>query len=321
MEQKNNKKKKRFRLYDLFNPEGNGKGVQKLEEGPADLGRFFKLYGRNITNMLYMNLLMLFGNFPILLGLFSGNFNRTSYSPSSPIFAHLYGMMDHISGAPAAANPVIAAIFNIHGRQSSISINTTMTYVFYALTLLVIFTYGPVNIGINYICRSIVKCEPVSAFSDFFYAIKKNFKQGLILGIIDIAFTILFLYDLYFFIVCGYQMFFYAMLIIVFGYIMMRFYIYMLAITFELSIWKIIKNSLIFTFINIKRNILAFSGILAMVVIEFIIVTTFFPLSFALPTILFFSTSAFMGAYAAYPKIKEVMIDPQIKAAGTAKNR
>ena len=315
MEDKNSGKKKRFRLYDLFNPQGNGKGVPKLDDEPENLKKFFKLYGRNITNILYMNLLMIFGNFPILLGIFAGNFNKTSYSPSSPIFAQLYGMMDHVSGRLSASNAVTAAIFNIHGRQSTISVNTTTTYIFYALTLLILLTYGPVNIGINYVCRTIIRCNPVSAFSDFFTGIKKNLKQGLILGVIDILFTVLFIYDLYFFLVCGYNMFFFAMLIIVFGYIMMRFYIYMLAITFELSIWKIIKNSLIFTMLNFKRNLLAFSGIVIMLLIEYFILNSFFPLAFAIPTIMFFSTSAFMGAYAAYPKIKEVMIDTQAKGA------
>jgi hypothetical protein len=48
-------------------------------------------------------------------------------------------------------------------------------------------------------------------------------------------------------------------------YIVMRFYMYQLMITFDLSIKKILKNSLIFTVLGIKRNVLALLGIVLLV--------------------------------------------------------
>ena len=50
-------------------------------------------------------------------------------------------------------------------------------------------------------------------------------------------------------------------------YFVMRYYMYVQMVTFKLKIFKIFKNSLIFALIGIKRNVVAFLGILASVVI------------------------------------------------------
>ena len=44
-------------------------------------------------------------------------------------------------------------------------------------------------------------------------------------------------------------------------YFFMRFYIYLLLVTFDLSIRKILKNALIFTMLGIKRNLMGFLGV------------------------------------------------------------
>ena len=96
-------------------------------------------------------------------------------------------------------------------------------------------------------------------------------------------------------------------------YLMMRNYFYLLLITFDLSIWKIIKNSLIFTLLGFKRNIVAFIGMLLVVGLEILIFGIFIPLGIIFPFIFLFSLPMFFGVFAAYPKIKEIMIDPQMQ--------
>ena len=308
MDEQKKKKEKKHLLYRLFNPQGNGKGIEKEDlEGPDNIVKCFKLIGRNFTNMFYLNLLFIFGNFPIMFGLFalSGNLNTPSTAASSSMFAPLYGAMKFSS------SPVTAALYGVHGVQAAISTPTTLTYVFFALTLLVVFTFGFVNTGVTYIMRSIVRQQPYSIMSDFFYAIKKNKKQSFIMGIIDCAVFALLAYDLMFFYMNG-SAFFYVNLIILSLYMMMRYYSYILLITFDLSIWKIIKNSLIFTILNFKRNIVAFIGMLLVVAIEWMILTMYFPVGVILPFVFLFSIPMFFGAFAAYPKIKEIMIDPQM---------
>ena len=92
----------------------------------------------------------------------------------------------------------------------------------------------------------------------------------------------------------------------------MRYYIYIQMVTFKLSIVKILKNSMIFALIGMKRNILALLGIAVILVLEvmFLLVTALQPVAVAAPLAILFSTFAYMKVYAAYFKIKEIMIDP-----------
>ena len=87
-------------------------------------------------------------------------------------------------------------------------------------------------------------------------------------------------------------------------------------VTFNLSVFKILKNSLIFSLLGFKRNLVAFLGILAGILIELICIIgaggILLPFGIALPFIILFSMFAYMKVYAAYFKIKEVMIDPYL---------
>ena len=47
--------------------------------------------------------------------------------------------------------------------------------------------YGPATCGLTYILRNYTRQEHAWTFSDFFDRAKKNFKQGLLAGIIDIC--------------------------------------------------------------------------------------------------------------------------------------
>jgi 1-acyl-sn-glycerol-3-phosphate acyltransferase len=51
------------------------------------------------------------------------------------------------------------------------------------LVVIMAITWGWQNIGATYVLRGLVRGDPVFVFSDFFYAIKKNLKQGFLLAI------------------------------------------------------------------------------------------------------------------------------------------
>ncbi len=302
------KKKKHF-LYNLFNPEGKGPDIPKDDlQGPDNLSKCFKLLGRNLTNLLTLNLFIIFGNFPLMFGLFAltGNLSTPSTAASSSLFAPLFGVMKF------DGSPITSALFGVHGLQSAIYTPTLWTYVFMGLSLLVLFTYGYVNVGVTHVLRSMVRREPISLWADFTGVIKRNKKQGLIMGALDAIIIGLLIYDIIFFALNTSAMMYVNMLILAL-YMIMRFYIYILLITFDLSIWKIIKNSLIFTLLNFKRNIVALIGILLLAALTWTLFTLFIPVGVALGFTFLFSVSMYFGAYAAYPKIKEIMIDPQMK--------
>lgn len=309
--QKEGTKKKKFTLYKLFNPEGNGKGVSKADTSPRTFKNFFKIFWRNIGALFSVNIMCVLGNFPVLIFMFglSGNLNHVSTTASSLLFSPLYGIICNSGITPASA-----ALFGVHGVQTSLTITSTASYILMGLGALVIFTFGIVNVGTTYILRNIVKGEPLFLWQDFTYAIKRNWKQGLILGIIDSLMLVLLLYDIFFFFVNARTSFTLALLIVMLFmtliYLFMRFYMYIIMVTFDLKLTKIIKNSFIFALLGLKRNFVAFIGIALSVILTYYLFAVFMPLGIMIPFVILFSGCSFMAAYAAYPKIKEIMIDP-----------
>lgn len=308
--------KKSFNLYELFNGNKNGKGVKKTDKiTDFNFVNFFKLYFRNFGKMIQINLLFVIGNFPILFYLFarSGNLSIQSLTATNILNSSFHGVM--LGGN---FTPVTMALNGILGYRTLNYVPTRATYICMALTALMIFTFGFVNIGTAYILRNIVKGEPVFLMSDFFYAIRRNWKQALIFGIIDCAICLLLVYDVVFFYYnIGVSFFtnvcFYMSLFLVLLYFMMRFYIYPMMITFDLSIFKMIKNAFIFALIGIKRNLCAVLGIVFFALLCYGLLLTYAPLGLLTPILILFGTGAFIAIYAAYPKIKEVMIDPYYK--------
>lgn len=106
---------------------------------------------------------------------------------------------------------------------------------------------------------------------------------------------------------------FYTCLFLLIVYSFMRCYIYLIAVTFKLSIFKIFKNAFIFAFLGIKRNILAILGIFAVCFINFYIFACIPMVGILLPLIITLGTCTFIGSYAAYPVIKKYMITPYYK--------
>ena len=62
--------------------------------------------------------------------------------------------------------------------------------------------------------------------------------------------------------------------------------------------------------LGFKRNIAAFLASLLIWGIDYYLLIVIFPVGIILPVMFLVSLTQFMGIYAAYPKIKEIMIDP-----------
>lgn len=303
----------RFKLFDITK---DGKGIGKSSSlRRSSLKRFFISYKDNIGKITTVNILMVLGNFPIffLIAALAGYTKAEAYLPFSDLFHGFSGTF-----ASEGVTPDTMTLLSTGGIQEQILVPTTLTYVFYAIGALVIFTFGFVNVGTAYILRNIAKGEPVFVFSDFIYAVKRNWRQALIYGIIDVLINGILLFNLYN-LIFGESAFFasvlfWATVILFIIYFMMRYYIYIQMVTFKLSIFKIIKNSLIFTLVGMKRNVVALFGIALMLLFEFLFVFAFggvlISFAVALPLLIFFSSAAYMKVYAAYFKIEELMIEP-----------
>ncbi len=302
-------KKKKWGFFSSYMKDG--KGV-KEEDIITDFNfiNFFKLYARRFIKLIWVNALYIVGNFPLifLLLALSNYFSDAGTSPSSELFAVVNG----IGTAAGNLGDTLAPLLGIHGSMGTIFSPTWVTYVLYGIAALFILTFGPVNAGCTYIIRNLVKSEHVFMWQDFIGTIKQNWKQALPMGILDLAVLGLSIYSLisYYYNYANYYILFWMMLLIIMLYSFMRFYLYTIMVTFELKFFQIIKNSMIFTLLGFGRNIILFSGIAMLVLLTVWLGSLFLPLGVISLFMILFSSSAFMGMYAAYPMVKKYMIDP-----------
>ncbi len=308
---KDNKNNKRFKMLNIAR---DGKGLSKAPENRSGFKRFFRTLFDNFGKIVSVNIFMVLGNFPVifLIAVFSGYTKLSALIPMTDVFQNLDGII-----AADGITPFKMTLYAVEGLQNNILISTPLTYVFYALGALTLFTFGLVNVGTAYILRNIAKGDPVFVWSDFWYAVKRNWKQALPFGIADVLINVILLYNVYT-LSTGTDfmasMLFWSNIVIFAVYFCMRFYIYVQMLTFKLSIFKILKNSLIFSLVGFKRNILAVLGIAFGVLVEVALLFGFggllMPFAIAAPLALLFSAFAYMKVYAAYFKIEEIMIIP-----------
>ena len=310
---KNGKKGFFARIFD-FQKDGPGISKKSADTGTG-LKRFFISYRDNFDKILYANILMVLGNFPVifLIMAFLGYTKTESTMPMYDLFQSLVPFFNE-----EAATPFGMTMYALAGIQNQITVPTPLTYVLYGAGALVLLTFGIVNVGTAYILRNIAMGEPVFTLHDFWYAIKRNWKQALPFGIIDLLVNGILVFNIYNMMISDQNFFESTMLwmnvVILILYFFMRYYIYVQMVTFKLSLFKIIKNSMIFALLGFKRNIVALLGILVCVAFEIFFLFSLggilMPFGVAAPLAILFSSFAYMKVYAAYFKIKEIMIDP-----------
>ncbi len=283
----------------------------KYIKAPTDFKGFFVVLGRKFWNLSTSNMIFVLANFPIffLLFTFAGHLDKTVTAVLNPLYPAFYGF------STISDNSFLASISERVSQLGTISVPTAATKVFWALSLLTVITFGLSNAGFTYLLRGYTRGDGVFVFGDFFGAIKRNWKQAIILGILDILACIALIWDCIFWSAQAgygflYAIFFYLSLFFIFVYVCMRFYAYTIMITFDLSIKKILKNSFIFAFLGAKRNIVALLGIAVVAFTNYMLLGILLPAAVMLPVIITISLCSFMAMYASYPVIKKYMIDP-----------
>ena len=308
--------KKSLKLLRVFDWNAGNKPDAPHEDTRPTLKRYFKLLGRRFWKLVSLNIMMipmiipLFVIFYLLVG------NARTPTQGDVLFAQLYGA-NYIQ-----ATPDTSMLLDLFGRQMYIPVYRTGTYIGVAICALVMLvTWGWQNVGVAYILRSLVRGEPVFLFSDYFYAVKRNLKGGLLLGMLDLFVIFLTVFDfIYFYGMIGsfwMDVCFWGICALGILYFFMRFYMYLMLVTFDMSIKKILKNALIFTTLGIKRNVMALIGIVLLTLIDVILFIAFMPMNFPialiLPFLYYFSFTSFTSTYAAYPIIDRYMIAPYRK--------
>lgn len=193
----------------------------------------------------------------------------------------------------------------------------------YIIISLPILTNGLANVGITNVARNTARDKHSFGLSDFFETVKKNFKQGLLAGIINAVILFLITFSLWFyytgkgtFAVIGLGI----SLSMLFVFTVMNFYLWTLIITFKFTLKQAYKNSFKFVFINMFKNLLCLFVrilIIAINVVIFFISGNYWPLALFIELLIFALTypsfNALLIQYCTFPAIKKYIIDPYYK--------
>lgn len=307
---------KKNKLFGFFDYNRDNRPDAKEEDTTPTLKRYFKVLGRRFWKLISLNLMMLPLIIPALICIYLYISMQQTPVSGEVLFPQLLGA-SAVGGTPTAT-----LLFDLFGAQQNIPIFTTGTYIGMGICIaFLVITWGWQNVGAAYIVRNMVRGEPVFIWSDYFYAIKRNLKEGFFLGLIDAVVLFVLGFDIsYFWGRTGsftLDFGFFATLALIVLYFLMRFYIYLLLVTFDLSIFKILKNALIFSMLGFKRNIMGVLGIalitgIHVLLIPLLITTPLSGLPIILPFIWYMALVTFTSAYAAYPVIDRYMIAPYI---------
>ncbi len=194
---------------------------------------------------------------------------------------------------------------------------------FYILMSIPIVTTGLAQVGMAYICRMVARDKHVFVVSDFFGAIKRNWKRALPLGIINLVINIIFAADMYVWyifwtqdiinktwgsIIFAVSMFLFAMLSFA------RFYQYTLMVTFDYNLKTIIKNSWLMATIGIKHNLIIGATLLLLYFGAYGLLCIDVRFGIAAITMigffLFPAFRMFLIQFNVFPEIKRSIIDP-----------
>lgn len=194
----------------------------------------------------------------------------------------------------------------------------------YVLVSLPVVTRGMAEAGMAYVTRNFSREKPVFLPSDFWDTIKKNWKQSLLFGIVELLVGAVVAYSLYYYVMACTVEFslgtilplaiaLFATAMIVF----MRYYLYLQIITFKFSFKQIVRNSALFAMAGVKQNLVITGALLAIyaVVLFGLVYLTGFTLGLVILgyLLVFPAFRSFLIQYTVFPLIQKAIIDPYYK--------
>ena len=236
-------------------------------------------------------------------------------------FLAFFGFFDYTSSGKGIAKdaPVKRPFFKfweIFGAKFWKLLHVNLIYFLFCLPVI---TIGPATVALTHVIRKFILEQPIFVFDEFLEAFKKNFKQGLFIGIVDIIFIIAFVVSaIYRFQHMNHDTSFMNVMLTSItlasgAFIwMMHFYIYPQIAALTLSMNQIIKNSFYLTILGIKRNV--FTLIISAVMVAAMVITI--ELSIFLLPILPAAWISFITVFISYPVIQKFIINPYYESRG-----
>ena len=230
-----------------------GKGVEKRAENAPRIPIFFEVLFRKLWNFCKINVMYLIVSLPVIAILFviSGVVSVPLTEAIKPALLKVLGDLNSADQASLASSMVW---FDLLARF-------VVTVLF-----IVFFGMGPATAGITYILRNYAREEHAWIWSDFWRNLWSNFRQSILVLVIDVIVCLVLGTAIKFYFNMGGAGLILApiTLSVAIVYLMMHLYIYQLMVTFKLSIPSLFKNSFAFAITNLPKNLLLL-GVLAIV--------------------------------------------------------
>ncbi len=296
----------------------------KLVDAKFSTKSYFKLAYAKLGLICKVNMIFLLMMLPLMFtlfgfagGVFGWQMADTTASPTDALFAQFKGIASYEQGSVVNATSMSRLFL------SYVNVDNGLTLTFKWIGIIVVFLFGPCNAGCAYVFRNAIREQPIFVWHDFFSAVKSNFKQSLIFGIIDCFFIFSIAYALPFYYAnassFGLKMLFFAMIVISLLYYIMRVFIYLMMVTFDLKFTKLFKNAFILSSAGIKRSLVMIFATAVILGLVFLILQYLFTFGIIIFLAFFVGFLMFTLYYCAYPVMKKYMIDPYYNEDGTLK--
>ncbi len=288
-----------------------GKGVKKSDViKKFTFKRFFVTLGDKFWNIVVVNLIFFATNLPLFaLWAYTATVGGVAYPhPANVLFQPLAGIMK------IAPSPALTALYGTVGTQVENYYPSAVTYVLLGVGLLTLLTFGVTNAAMTFVLRNFIRREPVDLAPDYFGTMKKNWKQGIALGLIDALFLFVIGFDIVTYLTGGGSfvllLMLYLTVFLAFLYFCMRPYLYLQIVTFDVTIRKAMKNAYILAIAGIGRNLLFTLLSLGVGALDLLLFLFLPPLGAALFFLVTVALMWFVQLYGAWPLVKQHMIDP-----------
>lgn len=186
--------------------------------------------------------------------------------------------------------------------------------VLYLIACVPIITIGPATAALNYVCRNFTQGKPVSFFSDFVEKCKEHFKQGLVVGLIQVIAAVLCVSSFLMWTSASWNVgetirTVAVIVIFLVGYLMFfgSFYLYPMMVSFDLTVKQLFRNSFILAMTQLWRNLVILAVAAVLLVLTFLL----WPVSFPVFLFLFFSVLIFTANALIFPVLKRYVALPE----------
>ena len=271
----------------LFNFWGNydkpGPGVSKDELPKAAPIRFFEIFGRKFTKLLQLNMIFML---PVLV--------------VAVLMGCLYLFFPHV-------------VFQMATASGTLVLDVWNLYVV-PLPLLLL---SPFVAGLTFVTRNFAREEHAFVWSDFWSAVKNNWKYFFLNGVVIyllyfiLSFALIYYYNNAVQNVLLYVPFWLCIVVAV-VFLFAQYYIPVMFVTFDLKFGQVYKNAFIFVLAGFGRNLLV-TAIFALLIVGILFIPVM-PLTilllFLLVVFLLFSFIRFLINFAIYPVIDQYLIQP-----------